>query len=186
MCTNKQIENNVHKSWKKEHFLGSFLACGIICVCLFYHDGPLFLGINATLESSCAVFLFGGAICTELLWINDLHEQYSEIKKKKQEYVTEIVREIAGVNNSQMVQRAVFIAQKAEHEHSAIPLIIAVGSLCVSVLTAINGDCITLPVVIILSLLVFGFSEQKRLHAIEDAVKDYAFKEVIKETEAAK
>ena len=99
MCTNEQIENIVHKSWKKEHFFVSFLAWGIICACLFYHDGPLFLGINATLESSCAVFLFSGAICTELLWINDLHEQYSEIKKKKQEYVTEIVRGIAGVNN---------------------------------------------------------------------------------------
>ena len=186
MCTNEQIENIVHKSWKKEHFFVSFLAWGIICACLFYHDGPLLLGINATLESGCAAFLLGGATCTEILWINDLHEQYSEITEKKQEYVTEIVRGIAGVNNSQMVQRAVFIAQKAEHEHSAIPLIIAVGSLCVSVLTAINGDCITLPVVIILLLLVFGFSEQKRLHAIEDAVKDYAFKEVIKETEADK
>ena len=155
MCTNKQIENNVHKSWKKEHFLGSFLACGIICVCLFYHDGPLFLGINATLESSCAVFLFGGAICTELLWINDLHEQYS-----------------------QMVKRDLFIIEKKDHGYNNLPLIIATGGLGIAALNAANGNVIIVIMTfltIILLLLVFGFYEQKRLYVIEDTVKEYTF-----------
>ena len=73
-----------------------------------------------------------------------------------------------------------FAAEKSYHEYNYLPLIIAVGSLCVSSLNAVNGNCIMVFLAIILLLLVFGFLEKKRVCAIEDAVKEYAFKKVLK------
>ena len=183
MCTNEQNDgnkNNAYKTWGKERFFVSFLVCGLISVCFFYIGCRPLLGMHATLKLSCVVFLACGVMLTEILWIMDLHKQYSEKKEKKQEYAEEIVKKITGKEEQQTVEYVVFLAEKADHNTNNLPLLIAVGSLCVSSLNAVDGSLGVAVVTIFLFILVYGFSVQKRIYAIEDAVKEYAFKKALK------
>ncbi|MBO6245574.1 MAG: hypothetical protein J6N55_04745 [Anaerovibrio sp.] len=185
MCNKQQYNGAVSKKIKmgnKEKYIAYTVMFEIIFVLFIFACYLYFSPICAIIKSNypavlyCIVFFTASVIGAEILWIMYLHTNYSEYKKNKREYVQRIIDDIAvGKKNSTMMLYAVFVAEKAEHEHSNLPLIIAAGSLCVSSLKAMDGDWRMFIIALILLLAVCVYTEEKRLYAIEDAVKDYVF-----------
>lgn len=107
-------------------------------------------------------------LCNHYTICYDHHQAYCEDNNRK---------EIIG----RKLNYAKFIAEKTANDNNYLPLILSVGSLCVSFLGKTGGENAPVLLAIFLLLLVFCVSDQKRLYAIEDAVKEYAFKEAMKE-----
>lgn len=180
MCINEpKYKENKDYSWNISKWFLLVAQFGPICTAVHCLSCLCLFDIQSTAVSRIISFIFGGLICTEILWLNDLQEQC--IKKNNRKYVQRAIDKMLGSRRKYiMFEYGFFVSKKASHENSNVPLLIAVGSLCISVLNAVNGNVVMLLVLIFFLLLVFGFSEQKRLHAIEDAVKEYAFKEAMK------
>lgn len=160
----------------------------VICIPLLI----VFLKDTYGFDLECfGYIILGISILVEIIWLGYIQNRYndtftqSSIEEMCNIQHQKCDNDSSGSKETKMItgknlDYAKFIAGKTANDNNYLPVLISVASLCISIVDKAKGNGIILLLTIFLLLLLWCISDQKRLNSIEDAVKDYAFKEVLK------